>query len=50
MAVDELVTRLGKLDACSVSDSLDRLGIQGTVHGIHEVWHCPKIAGRIACR
>lgn len=47
MAVDELVTRLGKLDACSVSDALDRLGIRGTVHGIHEVWHCPRIAGRI---
>jgi 4-hydroxy-4-methyl-2-oxoglutarate aldolase len=47
MAVDELVTRLSKLDTCSVSDALDRLGLRGTVHGIHEVWHCPRIAGRI---
>ncbi len=47
MAVDELVNRLSKLDACSVSDALDRLGMKGTVHGIHEVWHAPKIAGHI---
>lgn len=47
MAVDELVTRLSKVDTCSVSDALDRLGMPGTVHGIHEVWHCPRIAGRI---
>jgi 4-hydroxy-4-methyl-2-oxoglutarate aldolase len=47
MAVDELVTRLSKVDTCSVSDALDRLGLRGTVHGIHEVWHCPRIAGRI---
>jgi regulator of RNase E activity RraA len=47
MAADELVTRLAKLDTCSVSDALDRLGLKGTVHGIHEVWHCPRIAGRI---
>jgi 4-hydroxy-4-methyl-2-oxoglutarate aldolase len=47
MAVDEFVTRLSKLDTCSVSDALDRLSLRGTVHGIHEVWHCPRIAGRI---
>jgi len=47
MAVDELVTRLSKVDTCSVSDALDRLGLHGTVHGIHEVWHCPRIAGRV---
>jgi len=47
MAVDELVTRLFKVDTCSVSDAMDRLGLRGTVHGIHEVWHCPRIAGRV---
>ncbi|HTE87277.1 MAG TPA: RraA family protein [Dehalococcoidia bacterium] len=47
MAVDELVIRLGKLDTCSVSDALDRLEMPGTVHGIHEVWHCPRITGRV---
>jgi 4-hydroxy-4-methyl-2-oxoglutarate aldolase len=47
MAVDELVIRLLRMDTCSVSDALDRLGMRGTVHGIHEVWHCPRIAGRV---
>jgi 4-hydroxy-4-methyl-2-oxoglutarate aldolase len=47
VAVDELVNRLGRLDTCSVSDAIDRLGMRGTVHGIHEVWHCPRIAGRV---
>ena len=47
MAVDALVTRLSKVDTCSVSDALDRLQMRGTVHGIHEVWHCPRIAGRV---
>src|SRR5438445_11435633 len=47
MAVDELVTRLSKLDTCSVSDAQDRLGIRGTVHGIHGVWHCPRISGHV---
>lgn len=31
---DDLAARLGRLDACAVSDALDRLGLNGAVTGI----------------
>jgi 4-hydroxy-4-methyl-2-oxoglutarate aldolase len=46
MAADENLARLGRLDACAVSDALDRLGLKGAVLGIHPVWPCPRVVGR----
>ena len=46
MARDALVERLEKLDACTVSDALDSLGIKGATLGIRPQWSCPRIAGR----
>jgi 4-hydroxy-4-methyl-2-oxoglutarate aldolase len=47
MSESDLVERLKKLDTCSVSDALDRLGLRGVVTGIRPVWPCPRIAGRV---
>ena len=44
---DQPSARLAHLDTCAVSDALDRLGLAGTVHGIHRAWACPRIAGRV---
>ncbi len=46
MAQDNLVERLRKLDACTVSDALDKLGLKGATLGIRPQWPCPRIAGR----
>jgi 4-hydroxy-4-methyl-2-oxoglutarate aldolase len=46
MIPDEALSRLGKLDACAVSDALDRLGLPGAVLGIGPLWTCPRVAGR----
>jgi len=46
VAVDPLVKRLARLGTCAVSDALDRLGLKGTVQGIHAVWPSGRIAGR----
>jgi regulator of RNase E activity RraA len=43
---DTLVERLSKLDTCSVSDAMDKLGIEGAVIGLRPMWNCPRIAGR----
>jgi regulator of RNase E activity RraA len=45
--MDLLVERLSKLDTCAVSDALDRLGLPGSVLGIHASSPPAKIAGRI---
>lgn len=45
--MDGLAAKLARLDTCAVSDALDRLGLAGTVHGIHAVWSGPRIAGRV---
>jgi regulator of RNase E activity RraA len=39
--------RLGRLDTGAVSDALDRLGLPGTVHGIHARWPGSRLAGRL---
>ena len=44
---DPLSERLARLDACAVSDALDRLGLAGTVHGIFRAWPCQRVAGRV---
>src|SRR5712691_10400655 len=41
-----LVNRLSKLDACAVSDALDRFGLRGAVIGIRPMWPCSRIVGR----
>jgi len=45
--MDELVSRLGKLDSCAVSDALDKLGLHGAVSGIHRLSTDRRIAGRV---
>ena len=45
--MDELLTRLGRLDSCAVSDALDKLGLTGAVAGIHRVSTDRRISGRV---
>jgi regulator of RNase E activity RraA len=44
--MDDPASRLNRLDACAVSDALDRLGLEGVVTGIHRLSTERKIAGR----
>jgi 4-hydroxy-4-methyl-2-oxoglutarate aldolase len=45
---NDLVTRLRRLDACAVSDALDRLGIDGQVAGgLEQRSSSRRIAGRV---
>jgi len=44
---DDLAARLGRLDACAVSDALDRLGLKGCITGITPLTSPRRIAGRI---
>jgi len=43
---DEILERLRRLDACAVSDALDRLGLEGAVSGIAPRSITRRIAGR----
>jgi regulator of RNase E activity RraA len=46
--VDErqrILSKLGELDSCAVSDAMEKLGLRGVVLGIRPVWDCPKIVG-----
>ena len=45
--MDELLTRLGRLDSCAVSDALDKLGLTGAVSGIHRLSTDRRISGRV---
>jgi regulator of RNase E activity RraA len=45
--MDSLITRLGRLDSCAVSDALDKLGLRGSVTGIERWSTDRRIAGRI---
>ena len=45
--MDELVSRLANLDACAVSDALDKLGLPGAVSGIIRLTTLRRIAGRV---
>jgi 4-hydroxy-4-methyl-2-oxoglutarate aldolase len=40
-------SRLGKLDSCAISDALDKLGLKGSVTGIHRYATDTRIAGRV---
>jgi regulator of RNase E activity RraA len=46
MISEDAITRLGKLDSCAVSDSLDRLGLKGAALGVGPLWPCWRIVGR----
>lgn len=45
--MDDLTTRLARLDACAVSDALDKLGLTGAVTGIHRLATNQRISGRV---
>ncbi|MEW9572979.1 RraA family protein [Rhodanobacter sp. Si-c] len=45
--VHDYVERLRKLDACAVSDALDKLGLSGAVNGLPQHSSTRRIAGRI---
>ena len=44
---EEILERLRRLDACAVSDALDRLGFDGAVSGIVPRSLAKRIAGRV---
>jgi 4-hydroxy-4-methyl-2-oxoglutarate aldolase len=46
VADDDLTQRLRRLDACAVSDALDRLGLRGVVLGLRPMGPRRRIAGR----
>jgi 4-hydroxy-4-methyl-2-oxoglutarate aldolase len=45
--MDDLTDRLSRLDACAVSDALDRLGLPGVVTGLHRLATDRRISGRV---
>ena len=45
--MNDLVTRLNRLDSCAVSDAMDKLGLRGIVTGIHQYSTQRRIAGRV---
>ncbi|AJP72544.1 RraA family protein [Sphingomonas hengshuiensis] len=47
MSSDPFVARLERLDACAVSDALDKLGLPGCVTGLRSAMPGRRIAGRV---
>ncbi|HUO92116.1 MAG TPA: hypothetical protein VMU22_04300 [Rhizomicrobium sp.] len=45
--MNDFVTRLSRLDSCAVSDALDKLGLTGSVTGLHRYSSDKRIAGRV---
>src|SRR5687767_552915 len=45
--MDDTVARLGRLDACAVSDALDKLQLTGVVTGIQRLTTDRRISGRV---
>jgi len=45
--MEEVLTRLSRVDACAVSDALDKLGLKGVVTGIHRFSTDRRISGRV---
>jgi 4-hydroxy-4-methyl-2-oxoglutarate aldolase len=45
--MNEAAARLMRLDACAVSDAMDKLSLRGVVTGIHQYSTQRKIAGRV---
>src|SRR5688572_33063513 len=45
--MEDVTTRLARLDACAVSDALDKLGLGGVVTGLQRLSSTRRISGRI---
>ena len=45
--MDDVLTRLARLDSCAVSDALDKLGLTGAATGIHRLATDRRISGRV---
>ena len=45
--MSDLVARLSNLDSCAITDALDKLGLPGSVTGIHRFTTENRIAGRV---
>src|SRR5687767_12282568 len=45
--MEDVTTRLARLDACAVSDALDKLGLVGVVTGLQRLSSTRRISGRI---
>src|SRR5579862_1461185 len=45
--MNEMVSRLSRLDSCAVSDALDKLGLNGSVTGIERFSTDRRIAGQV---
>jgi 4-hydroxy-4-methyl-2-oxoglutarate aldolase len=45
--MDHFQSRLTKLDSCAISDALDKLGLKGSVTGIHRYTTELRIAGQV---
>ena len=45
--MDQYTERIARMDSCAVSDALDKLGLPGSVTGIHRVSTEQRIAGRV---
>jgi 4-hydroxy-4-methyl-2-oxoglutarate aldolase len=45
--MNQFVTRMGRLDSCAVSDALDKLGLKGSVTGLHRYSSEKRITGRV---
>ncbi len=45
--MDAVITRLAQLDACAVSDALDKLGLAGAVTGLQRLSSTRRICGRV---
>jgi len=45
--MDDVLTRLAQLDACAISDALDKLGLTGVASGIQRVATDKRIWGRV---
>ncbi len=45
--MSDIATRLSRLDACAVSDALDKLGLQGAVTGLQRLSSTRRISGRV---
>jgi regulator of RNase E activity RraA len=45
--MEDVLTRLGQLDSCAVSDALDKLGLKGVAAGIQRLATDRRISGRV---
>jgi regulator of RNase E activity RraA len=45
--MDAVTSRLARLDACAVSDALDKLGLAGAVTGLQRLSSAQRLSGRV---